>query len=213
MKFLACRWCEFRCLHPEWVVILVCAAAWIAIFLSPESRFTGMLMIPAMMLPLAVRGSRLIAFASLWPMRSLNVVSYLAAFLAVWLVAAGVLMTASMYLRNSVRSLTFMLIVIATALGWDFSVFRRRALRRCERSPLLAPRGLRAIGDAAQYGARNATNCAISCWAIMAFATTFARTPLIMLCLATYEWARSIEHVRAFPKALLTAAIGGRLLG
>ena len=122
------------------------------------------LMVVAMMLPLARKRARWLAFRSLRARRQHAVAVFTLAFLAVW-VAAGVVAIA---LLAPVRGEPVAVAVaLALAACWHRAPARRRLLARCGVLRAPAVRGVRAVGDWARGGARVGARCVGTCGALM----------------------------------------------
>ena len=127
-------------------------------------------MVTAMMLPLAAPDARWLAQRSLTRRRSRTVALHLLGFLAVWVLAGGVIVPAVHAVRAG-TSVTAAALVAASV--WHVTPIRRRAMRRCGAGRAPAIRGLRADVDCLQAGRRTGQRCLLTCgFAMLAMAAT-----------------------------------------
>jgi hypothetical protein len=180
--------------YPEWWVVAAAAAGWVGIALTSHSHtgHTGtesghlgcalevVVMVTAMMLPLAVANVRHVALSSFWRRRHRAIVAFLVGFLGLWmLVQAGIVLTREL-LTPLVGWVTVLVAGTAAAVSWELSPIKRRRLRRGHRTVSLAPRGWRADSDCARYGVTTALACVTTCWALMAASAALSHSLVAM---------------------------------
>jgi predicted metal-binding membrane protein len=100
--------------------------------------------------------------------------------------------------------------VVLAAL-WELSPARVRRLRRCHRTVPLAPRGWRADGDCALYGATTGLSCAAMCWALMAACAAFSHSLPVMAVLFGVQLSDRYQR-RPSPVLAALAVLGVGLL-
>ncbi|WP_083370248.1 DUF2182 domain-containing protein [Chromobacterium sphagni] len=215
--------------HPEWWSLTISAAAWL-VWLSPRSppwpgalcrvaaplapwqavlnlgdpaRISAWIsMTLAMMMPLAAASIRQAAFLSLWRRRHRAIGGFLAGYLGCWLAAAIVLQglsgaAASQAAAGSVAILGFM-----TAMIWQLTPCKARALAECHQTRALAPSGWQADRDCLLYGMQHAAACIRSCWALMLLASLTGHGAAIMLGATGIAWAERYRRLAARPSVL-----------
>src|SRR5262249_50009471 len=151
---------------PEWWVAFLCATGWY-VMLQHSWQFSShgvrhrmsffsellywLLMVLAMMLPLARNSIRNVAFASLWPRRHRAI----AVFIVGFLLPGACLGVAAAQLRGQswARNWFAPAIMFLLASIWQFTPFQKRALVDCHREAALAPVGWRADQDCLFFGA------------------------------------------------------------
>lgn len=207
------RWFLRR--HPEWWVLLAAAAAWAWMIGMPRGHaghgaaHAGpalswlALMVVAMMAPLTVSGVRHVANASRH--RQVAVAEFMAGYVGVWLVAAGLIALAWGVLAAAVPWPAAVAVVVAAAVLWELAPARRRQLARCERTVPLAPHGWRGDRDCLRFGAERGVSCVATCWALMAACTAFAHSVPVMAILFAVRVAP--RHPRLPSPALAAAGV------
>lgn len=135
----------------------------------------------AMMVPLAIPSIRHVAFASLWLRRGQAMFVFLVGYLGVWIVVTTLLLSATTWVESTLGLVTSIALTASLTARWQVTRIKRRALRRCERTMPLAPRGWRADRDCARFGVAVAAACVVNCWAIMAMVLALHHHPLAML--------------------------------
>jgi predicted metal-binding membrane protein len=136
------------------------AAAWVLGWLT---------MVVAMMVPLVLAQIRFVAGRSLWRRRHRAIGGFLIGYLGPWLVigigAAGLGVALQADGRVAASWVAALGFVVAAA--WQLSPIKWRALRGCDRTIPLSPRGWRADRDCVRYGWLVGGQCLLSCWALM----------------------------------------------
>ena len=167
--------------HPEWLMLAVAAAAWIALALmlgwltgsggvigghhhgaagpSHTHSFDGQLlswtvMVVAMMLPTTVPHLRYLAFNTRRSRRQRSIALFVLGYLAVWLVPGLALAVVP-----SPAPAALIAIAVLTAGAWELTPAKRRALRRCCRTHPVGYAGASADASAVEYGLRHGVNC------------------------------------------------------
>jgi len=121
-------------------------------------------MAAAMMLPLARKEARWLAFRSLRSRRRAAVGVFAAAHLSVWALAGAVAVAALAPLHGDLLAAGAALI---GAAAWHGVPARVRVLRRCASTRAPAIRGWRAAADWSRAGAVSGARCVVTCWALM----------------------------------------------
>ncbi len=169
--------------YPEWWCLALAAAAWAALvgraLVAPsahhelawaEQLAAWLIMVVAMMLPLAAGPLRLTALASLWYRRDRAMAGFAIGFLGPWL-AAGALVTAAeaeLTRALSARTVAFLACALfACAAIWQLAPVKRRALVSCHQLVPLRPRGWSADRDCVRFGWKIGAACLTSCWLLM----------------------------------------------
>jgi hypothetical protein len=185
--------------NPEWWVFTLAVAAWSAVIphavahqghVSHVMPFeveleNWVLMSTAMMLPLMRDPLRWVASRGFYGRRHRSIAWSLAAFLGVWALAG----VPAAWLRTFewVHEPLLPVGAFCVAAVWNLAPSRDRALAYCHLTSPLAPAGIDADRDCAQFGARLGGACVVTCW------------PLMLACTLTGH--------------SLPAMVGGALLG
>ena len=127
------------------------------------------LMVVAMMLPLVLPSVRVTAARSLWPRRHRAIGGFLVGYLSPWLLVglATSLLVVALGLDRWLGLPLAGAVGFALAAAWQVTPAKGRALRSCDRTAPLAPRGWRADRDCVRYGWMIGGRCLVSCWALM----------------------------------------------
>lgn len=122
------------------------------------------LMAVAMMVPLARKRARWLAFRSLRARRQHAVATFAAGFLAVWLAAGAIAIALAEPVRGEPWAVAG---ALALAAWWQRAPARRRLLRRCGVLRAPAVHGARAPADWAHGGLLIGARCVATCGALM----------------------------------------------
>lgn len=146
-----------------------------------------LVMLVAMMAPLLAEPLRRLWRSSLSPRRARAVLAFVTAYLAVWMSAGAVLMTAATALHPLAMHGGWVLpgAALAAALLWQASPWKQACLNRCHQAPRLAVFGLAADRDALRYGATKGMWCVGSCWALMALPLVAGAAGLAVMAVVT----------------------------
>jgi predicted metal-binding membrane protein len=197
--------------HPEWWILALSGAAWIYMLAGytlawpvdavrvhdrPHAAFSShtlltdlriwLVMIDAMMVPLATGPVRAVAVRSLWRRRHRAMMVFVAGYVAVWLIAGGGVALArslSAFLPDSSPAIAAGGFLLAAV--WHALPVRRRALASCHFTRPIAPTGWKADADCLRYGCVIGGRCVVSCWALMLACVLARHNPLAMLGTAT----------------------------
>ena len=145
-----------------------------------------LLMVVAMMVPLAAGAIRTTAARSLWRRRHRAIAAFLAGYLAPWAIA-GIVVSIGVTLwmpSNSRAIATTTAVALAIAALWQTSPTKRRALMACHGTRPLAPAGWIAVRDGLRYGASIGGHCLTSCWALMLTCAILGHHPAVMTAAA-----------------------------
>ncbi|MFI5842677.1 DUF2182 domain-containing protein [Catenuloplanes sp. NPDC051500] len=160
---------------PHWPAMALAVAAWAALLFqavtagpthhaTPPTLASWTLMCVAMMVPVVLPAVRHVAANSLRRRRSQAMATFLAGYLAVW-VLLGVLLIP--VLARLPRLPLLVTLVLAAAL-WQFTPARRACMRACHRTIPLPPTGWRATRGALRFGLWHGLGCAGVCGPLMA---------------------------------------------
>lgn len=126
-----------------------------------------MLMVLAMMLPVAAPQARQVALRSLWSRRQRSMLGFLAGYLAVWALVGAVIVSVLTALGALHPAPVAVVVALVGAALWQISAPRRRVMRRCRTIRLGTARGLAADRDCAAAGWRAGLRCAFTCGPVM----------------------------------------------
>jgi predicted metal-binding membrane protein len=180
---------DFGWKRPEWWIVGASLIAWALLLGSSELKFgfgqpqqhshaqtsiwadwssNWLLMVVAMMLPLAITPISRTATRSLWNRRHRAIAGFLIGYLTPW-AAVGILLGALMTLLPIARLCVGVVgaALFASAGIWELLPSKRRALRECHRTLPLAPRGYRADRDCIRFGCLIGRSCLQSCGPLM----------------------------------------------
>jgi predicted metal-binding membrane protein len=179
--------------HPQWWIFFVAAACWVGVALgdlfggisatgsgvhdhlaTPENSGGGMgvsgavVMTVAMMAPLAAPAARYVSLTSFWSRRHRAQVLFLGGYLGAWIALGALTASGVAIVANEIGRAAAIVVFFGAAATWQFTWVKRRALRRCNRTMAIAPKGWRANWDCIRFGAISASSCVVTCWAFMA---------------------------------------------
>lgn len=185
----AAQWRRYRWEHPEWPLSAVALLAWAVVLLGAggygiahmhgsapwatthagrgvgEALAWWLVMVAAMMLPLARADARWLANRSLARRRGRTVVLHILGFAGVWSwLGVAVVAIAALGARGPAVGAG----ALAVAAAWHVGPTRRRYLLRCGRGAVPAITGLRATTDCFRAGARTGWRCLVTCGFAMA---------------------------------------------
>jgi hypothetical protein len=168
-----------------------------------------LLMVAAMMWPLAVPALSVVRRAAFRTWRVRLVAACLATVTALW-VAAGLGVAAAAHLvAVPAGSTVWTLGWVAVAALATRSAWRARVLWRCAKLPTVAPGGLRGLRTAVVAGAVAWRRCALLCGPVMA-AMVVGHNPVLMVTASVATWWEA-AHLRRWrdPVPMLLLAAGG----
>ncbi|HEX8263482.1 MAG TPA: DUF2182 domain-containing protein [Allosphingosinicella sp.] len=156
----------------------------------PAALGHWMLMIGAMMLPMAGMALRHVAFRSFRRRRARAMTGFLLGYGAIWLLAAPAYLAAGLAgLAVRLASGTILIplgIALGFAAAWQGTAAKRRALRRSHRTVPLPPSGWAADRACLAYGLAQGRFCLASCWALMLVPAAAGHHPLPMLLVGLF---------------------------
>lgn len=179
---------RFVAWHPEWWVQAVAVAAWVTLLAmsvqmsmpmdhhasssassaSWAERWTHwLLMVLAMMLPVAAPQVRTVARRSLWSRRQRSALFFVLGYAVEWAVIGGVLVLVVISTGLDDGASDLLVVSLLLAAAWQVSVPRRRLVRRCSSLKLGPGTGVTADADCARAGVRSAVRCLVECWPAM----------------------------------------------
>jgi hypothetical protein len=139
-----------------------------AAIVAPAHAASGLLIWSAMVLamapPMLWREIGRLWRGSLHRTRALSVAVFAAGYSVVWLLVAVVAVPLAGGLAVNAALIA---VALASALLWQCSPLRQRALNSCHRAPALRTFGHKAVWDAASYGLRTGGACVATCGPIM----------------------------------------------
>ena len=169
--------------------------------------FWWLVMIAAMMLPMVVDPIRTTAARSLWRRRHRAICGFLIGYVGPWM-AFGVgaaVMVSGLRMQTGVGTATATALAFSSALLWQTTAMKRRAVLACHRTQPIASDGWRADRDCVQYGWFVGRKCLVSCWALMLACLVAGHGLPAMACATAIGWA---ERHRVRPnERLLYGAI------
>lgn len=200
--------------HPEWWILPVSAAAWGWMWMGTPPAVHGQpgpgivptafamgMMIVAMMFPLTIGQLRALARSTPWRGRHLRIAAFVTGYLALWMVAMGVIHAAWNVSAAITSPAVALAIAAAAAALWEVVPAKRR-LHGCGGAQVAAARGWRGCAmDGVAAGGR----CAGSCWALMAVCVAFAHSVPAMAALFALQLNGRFR--RALPPAAAALAI------
>jgi hypothetical protein len=172
-----------------------------------------LLMVAAMMWPLAVPTLSAVGRAAFRGWRVRLVAACLGTVTVLWLAAGLAIASVAHALAVSAGSRGWQLGWVAAALLWSRSAWRARLLWRCSRLPAVAPGGIRGLASATVAGAVAWRRCALLCVPVMT-AMVVGHDAGLMLGASVAAWWEA-AHPRAWRDpvpVLLLAAVGVWLL-
>lgn len=128
-----------------------------------------LVMLLAMMSPLLVEPINYLWLRSLSRKRAITIISFLIAYIAIWMLAGIGLMLVAFLLKlfsNNHWFTAFHLALILAVL-WQVSPGKQICLNHCHLTPRLSPFGMAAIWDCCRYGFITGLWCIGSCWSLM----------------------------------------------
>jgi predicted metal-binding membrane protein len=189
---------DLRWRYPEWWCLALSAATWAALggrallapaphhpVAWPKELAEWLMMVIAMMLPLAAGSLRLTALASLWCRRDRAMAGFVVGFLGPWLLAGTGVAAVHVQFGRAVPDDAVPWLVctaFACAAIWQLGPVKRRALVNCHQLLPLAPRGWRADRDCLRFGWTIGTACLTSCWLLMLACVLAGHELWTMLC-------------------------------
>lgn len=149
----------------------------------PPALAHWLLMIGAMMLPMAAMAVRHVAFRSFRRRRARAMAGFLLGYASVWLAAAPLYLAGAIvaHLAFGGSVLVPLGAALAIAAAWQATTAKRRALRQCHRTVPLAPSGWRADRACLAFGLAHGRSCLVSCWALMLVPAAAGHHPVPML--------------------------------
>lgn len=211
--------------HPEWWMLMAAAAAWVLLAAQPHPQphahaghggaahvasvdaFGLAAMIVAMMLPLVIADVRNVARSSPWRRRHRAIAAFVAAYLAVWMLAMLVIDAAWRLASSRVESATAGVIIVAVM--WEIARTNRHAGAHPP-TTRRAARGWRADAGCARAGAITGGRCVGACWALMAACVAFAHSLPVMIGIFLMQLGgRYRQSVRAAVLARVRRRVAG----
>jgi predicted metal-binding membrane protein len=172
-----------------------------------------LVMIGAMMLPMAAMALRHVAFRSLPQRRGRAMAGFLAGYVLVWLAAAPLYLLAGVaaHILGGGAVLPPLAAALALAAAWQAAPARKRSLRLCHRIVPLPPSGWAAGRACLAFGIDHGRACLVACWALMLVPVVAGHHPALMLAVAAAGLAeRRIPRLRA-ERGVLPLAAGALL--
>lgn len=180
-----------RMRHPEGWMVLLSAAAWAFLAITPPAAHAGApgwpgraaglaAMVIAMMLPLTAGSVRELARPGSAPPRR-AFAGFIGAYLAVWMLAMFAIDAAWRLTVSIVGWTTGMGLAIAAAVLWE--LVRARGWRWRRPAPEAVPHALHVNGEDAnpiRTGVTAGSGCVKSCWALMAACVAFSHSLPVM---------------------------------
>lgn len=170
-----------------------------------------MAMVAGTMLTLIAPNVRFVALRSTRRSRTAATVDVVTGWALVWAGVGTFLAVGTWLLARATGRLTALVITFVVASAWQLSWRKRLSLARCHRtfSPPLDRRSARPA--CRRFGVRLATDCAASCWALMAAMAVSQHRLLVVVPLAWVSWyerRRPHHDPRGGVTAAVTALVG-----
>ncbi len=169
-----------------------------------------LLMVVAMMAPLALAGARHVAFNSFASRRGRSMTIFLLMALAVW-IPFGVAVLGLRGLHDRVApdldARWLLVIALLVAAVWQLSPWKRRALNACRLVVPLRPFGRQADRSCAAFGVRHGWRCLGACWAMMLAMGVAHGGLLLMIGLSAAAIVESESHWRRRTLTLNVSAL------
>ena len=208
--------------HPQWWVVTVAAAAWIALAATgthaghhaPSSYTAWILMSVATAVPMTLPAVRHVYHNSIRVRRQRATVVYLVAYTMVWAAfGAAALGLAALLPLHIVAPPAIAVTLLIVAGVWQLTRTKTRALHACRRTVSLPPQGRRADVACARFGLMQGRRCLVSCWPLMLLMALVPMHLAAMVVLAAFMYAEERtrlgrEMVRQASALLAVAAIG-----
>jgi hypothetical protein len=213
--------------HPEWWLLPAAAAAWVLLAAQPHPQphahaghggaahgasvdVLGLAaMIVAMMLPLVIPDVRNVVRVSPWRRRYRAIAAFVAAYLAVWMLAMLVIDAAWRLAASRVESATAAAGVMIVAVMWEIAWANRHHSAHPPTTPRAA-RGWRADAGCVRAGALTGGRCVAACWALMAACVAFAHSLPVMIGIFVVQLGgRYRQAVRTTVLALVRRRVAG----
>lgn len=182
---VALRWRARR--HPEWLLAVVAALAWVALAAAWPTGLGSMghwvVMSAAMTLPAVLPGARRMALTGLWRWRHRAVILFAAAHLAVWTAAGVVAVPVGALVRTAAGRFTPVVTaaVLLVAAAFELTHARQRALRAGHRIAVVAPAGRAVVAGLLREGARHGGWCVRGCGVLMAALAVAGHAGLLLM--------------------------------
>jgi predicted metal-binding membrane protein len=203
--------------YPEWWSLCLSAAAWLGIFCSVPSLFSGvhspehmhilagskqsalsaflkeisswLLMVVAMMFPMTISAVRTTAARSLWCRRHRAIGIFLIGYISAWMVFGVAILAGIGKIESQLLSHSeWIALSFSVALLWQMTPIKRRAVMFCHQTRPLAPVGWPANRDCLRYGWATGSWCVISCWGLMVPCMLSGHSILPMMCGIAVGW-------------------------
>lgn len=213
--------------HPEWWMLPAAAAAWVLLAAQPHPQphahaghggaahgasvdVLGLAaMIVAMMLPLVIADVRNVARVSPWRRRHRAIAAFVAAYLAVWILAMLVIDAAWRLASSRVEAATAAAGVMIVAVMWQITRANRHAGSH-PRATTRAGHGWRMDAECARAGAITGGRCVGACWALMAACVAFDHSLPVMIGIFLVQLGgRYRQSVRTTVLALVRRRVAG----
>jgi len=161
----------------------------------PQLALGWVLMVVAMMLPLAIAPLWHVRERSFASRRTRSMLLFVSGFVAVWMVVGIIVEIAAWFLRRAEPvPLAGVGLAIMVALVWQVSPAKQWCLNRCHQRPQLEAFGFAADIDAFRFGARNGAVCVGACWALMLLMLLRGQGQLpVMVAITLFGLAESLE--------------------
>jgi predicted metal-binding membrane protein len=161
----------------------------------PQLAFGWLLMVVAMMLPLAAAPLQHVRERSFARRQVRAMLLFIAGFVALWMVVGSSLGSLAWLLAAIAPSPFGVGLAIALALIWQISPAKQWCLNRCHQRPPLSAFGFAADADAVRFGVANGAACAGACWALMLPMLLVGQGQLVaMIAVTLFSLAESLER-------------------
>ena len=126
-----------------------------------------LVMVIAMMLPLALAPLGQVRERSFARRRTRSMLLFAFGFVVLWMAVGVILQALAWSVQWAVPGLLGVALAVAVAFVWQVSPAKQWCLNRCHQRPPMTAFGLTADLDALRFGVKNGAACAGACWALM----------------------------------------------
>ncbi len=173
----------------------------------PWLAFGWLLMVIAMMLPLAIAPLRHVRARSFARRRARSMFLFVLGFVALWMAVGAILGLLARLMEGAVPAPLGVGLAIVAAVLWQVSPAKQWFLNRCHQRPPLAAFGFAADADAFRFGLRNGAACVGACWALMLPMLLIGQGQLLaMIAVTLFSVARAWKSRHRSPGAGAAAA-------
>lgn len=173
------------------------------------------IMLIAMMSPTLIAPIRHILERSFKRRRARSVTLFVVSYVAIWMVAGGILLAVTLVLRLFMpQSFLPLFCVGLIVFVWQCSPIKQRCLNRSHNHSELAAFGFRADVDVLHFGVKHGIWCVGSCWALMLLPMLLSHGHFAAMAIVTFimiserlEKPKSLGWRLCFPGKLISIVV------